>query len=185
MELQSTYQSLLDQIKSTYTQGQASAIKAARREMVLTYWAIGRHIVEYEQAGNEKAVYGSKTLERLSKDLSDQLGRGVSRTNLISMRLCYFCYPDVTLLSDQLTWGHYVELMYIDHDLERSFYEKQTILERWTVRELKRQKSTSLFLRLAATQDKAGVLQNFGQNWSISWGWKRENNEFLNALNYQ
>lgn len=159
MELQSTYQSLLDQIKSTYTQGQASAIRAARREMVLTYWAIGRHIVEYEQAGNEKAVYGSKTLERLSKDLSDQLGSGFSRTNLISMRLCYFRYPDVTLLSDQLTWGHYVELIYIDHDLERSFYEKQTILERWTVRELKRQKSTSLFLRLAATQDKAGVLK--------------------------
>jgi len=159
MELQSTYQSLLDQIKSTYTQGQASAIKAARREMVLTYWAIGRHIVEYEQAGNEKAEYGSKTLERLSKDLSDQLGRGFSRTNLISMRLCYLRFPTVALLSDQLTWAHYVELMFIDHDLERSFYEKQAILERRTVRELKRQKSTSLFLRLAATQDKAGVLQ--------------------------
>jgi predicted nuclease of restriction endonuclease-like (RecB) superfamily len=159
MELQSTYQSLLDQIKNTYTQGQASAIKAARREMVLTYWAIGRHIVEFEQAGNEKAEYGSKILERLSKDLSDQLGRGFSRTNLISMRLCYLRYPDVTLLSDQLTWAHYVELLFIDHDLERSFYEKQAILERWTVRELKRQKSSALFLRLAATQDKAGVLQ--------------------------
>lgn len=116
MELQSTYQSLLDQIKNTYTQGQASAIKAARREMVLTYWAIGKHIVEFEQAGNEKAEYGSKILERLSKDLSHQLGRGFSRTNLISMRLSYLRYPDVSLLSDQLTWAHYVELLFIDHD---------------------------------------------------------------------
>lgn len=159
MELQSTYQQLLDQIKSTYIRGQAATIKAARREMLLTYWAIGRHIVEFEQSGNEKAEYGSKTLERLSKDLSDQLGRGFSRTNLISMRLCYLKYPDITLLSDQLTWAHYIELTFIDHDLERSFYEKQAILERWTVRELKRQKSSALFLRLAATQDKAGILQ--------------------------
>lgn len=56
--------------------------------------------------------------------LSDQLGKGFSRTNLISMRLCYIRYPDILLLSDQLTWGHYVELLFIDHDLERSFLRK-------------------------------------------------------------
>ena len=130
-----------------------------RRQLVLTYWGIGRHIVEFEQMGHEKAVYGSKILNGLSKDLSDQLGRGFSRTNLIYMRLAYIRYPNVFVLSDQLTWGHLVELLGIDHELERSFYEKQTVLEKWTVRELKRQKDTSLFLRLAASQDKAGVLQ--------------------------
>lgn len=159
MQIQSHYQTLLSNIRATYLTGQSEAIKAARRQLVLTYWAIGRHIVEFEQAGNEKAEYGSKILERLSRDLSDQLGSGFSRTNLIYMRLCFIRYPDVSLLSDQLTWGHWVELLYIDHDLERSFYEKQTILERWTVRELKRQKEAALFLRLAASQDKAGVLK--------------------------
>ena len=129
MKVQSTYQALLDQIRQTYSNGQASAIRAARRQMVLTYWAIGKHIVEFEQGGNEKAEYGSKILERLSRDLSDQLGKGFSRTNLISMRLCFIRYPDVTLLSDQLTWGHIVELLFIDHDLERSFYEKQMAQE--------------------------------------------------------
>lgn len=159
MGLQNSYQALLDQIKSTYTQGRASAIRVARREMVLTYWAIGSHIVEYEQVGNEKAEYGSKTLERLSKDLSHQLGRDFDRSRLIYMRLCFLRYPDTSILSHQLTWSHYLELLKIDHDIERSFYEKQAILERWTVRELKRQKNSALFLRLAATQDKAGVLQ--------------------------
>lgn len=159
MMLQNTYQILLDNIAQTWQTGRMNAIRAARHHLLLTYWSIGQHIVEFEQQGNEKAEYGSKILERLSKDLSDQFGRGFSRTNLISMRLCYLRYPVVTLLSDQLTWGHYVELMFIDHDLERSFYEKQAILEKWTVRELKRQKSSSLFLRLAASQDKAGVLK--------------------------
>ena len=159
MQIQHHYSTLIEAIKSTYHTGQANALREARRQMVLTYWAIGQHIVEFEQQGSEKTVYGSKLLERLSKDLSDQLGRGFSRTNLISMRLCYLRYPDIALLSDQLTWAHYVEIMFIDHDLERSFYEKQAILEKWTVRELKRQKNAALFLRLAASQDKAGVLQ--------------------------
>ncbi len=159
MELQNTYPSLLDQIKSTYTKGKASAIKAAGREMVLTYWAVGRHIVAYEQSGNEKAEYGSKILERLSRDLSHQLGRGFDRSRLIYMRLLFLKYPEPTALSHQLTWSHLVELLKIDHDLERSFYEKQAILEKWTVRELKRQKNSALFLRLAAAQDKSGVLQ--------------------------
>lgn len=158
MKLENNYQSLIEQIKNTYTDGKAKAIKVVRRELVLTYWAVGKHIVEFEQKGNEKAEYGAKILTRLSKDLSDQLGRGFSRTNLINMRLMYLKYPNLNTLSDQLSWGHYVELLSIDAELERSFYEKQATLEKWTVRELKRQKSSALFLRIAASKDKKGIL---------------------------
>lgn len=70
MKPESQYQSLLHAIKDTYTKGRHEAIKAARQKLVLTYWAIGKHIVEYEQKGNEKAEYGSRILERLSRDLS-------------------------------------------------------------------------------------------------------------------
>ncbi len=104
-------------------------------------------------------MYGSNLLESLSKDLSHELGRGFNRSNLIYMRLCFIKYSDINILSHELTWAHLVELLKIDHDLERSFYEKQSVLEKWTVRELKRQKDTALFLRLAASQDKAGILQ--------------------------
>jgi predicted nuclease of restriction endonuclease-like (RecB) superfamily len=159
MEILHNYEALVQAIKQTYQNGQASALHAAQREMVMTYWAIGKHRVEHEQLGNQKSVYGSSILERLSKDLSHQLGRGFDRSRLIYMRLCYVKYPDSNLLSHQLTWSHYTELLKIDHDLERSFYEKQAILEKWTVRELKRQKESALFLRLAASQDKDGVLQ--------------------------
>jgi len=159
MQLQNNYTKLLQQIAATLKSGQVTAIKAARRQLVLTYWAIGKHIVEFEQKGQEKSVYGSKLLNRLSKDLSNQLGKGFSRTNLIFMRLCYLRYPEISKVSNQLTWGHLVELLRIDHDLERSFYEQQTIIEKWSVRELKRQKKTALFLRLAASTDKKGILE--------------------------
>jgi predicted nuclease of restriction endonuclease-like (RecB) superfamily len=159
MEILSNYEALVQAIKQTYQNGQANALHAAQRELVMTYWAIGKHIVEHEQLGSEKSVYGSKILERLSKDLSHQLGRGFDRSRLIYMRLCYVKYPDSSLLSHQLTWSHYTELLKIGQDLERSFYEKQAILEKWTVRELKRQKSSALFLRLAASQDKEGIIR--------------------------
>ena len=42
--------------------------------------------------------------------------------------------------------------------MERSFYEKQAISERWGVRTLKRQMDSALFLRLAASRDKEGIL---------------------------
>jgi predicted nuclease of restriction endonuclease-like (RecB) superfamily len=52
-----------------------------------------------------------------------------------------------------------VELLKVEDDLERSFYEKQSLLEKWSFRELKRQKKASLYLRLAASKDKEGILK--------------------------
>lgn len=52
-----------------------------------------------------------------------------------------------------------MELLKIEDPLERGFYEQQARVERWSVPELKRQKAASLFLRLASSQDKAGILQ--------------------------
>ncbi len=65
------------------------------------------------------------------------------------MRQFYAVYPIYATVSHKLSWSIVVELLKIDDPLERSFYEKQSILENWTVRELQRQKKTSLFLRLA------------------------------------
>jgi predicted nuclease of restriction endonuclease-like (RecB) superfamily len=58
-----------------------------------------------------------------------------------------------------LTWSHWVELLKIEDALERSFYEQQSVADKWTVRELQRQMKSSLFLRLAAGKDKDTILQ--------------------------
>jgi predicted nuclease of restriction endonuclease-like (RecB) superfamily len=62
-------------------------------------------------------------------------------------------------LPHQLSWTHFVELLKISDPLERSFYEKQTIIEKWSTTDLIRQKNSSLFLRLAASKDKEGILK--------------------------
>ena len=114
--------------------------------------------MEYEQSGNAKAEYGSKLLTLLSKELTLRMGKGYSRPNLNNMRKFYLRYPICQTLSDKLSWSHICELIKIDDDLERSFYEKQAIKERWGVRELQRQIESALFLRLAVSRDKDGIL---------------------------
>lgn len=153
------YQKLIHTIGQTLEESRHATYKAINTMLVKTYWHIGRHIVEYEQKGFEKAEYGSYLFERLARDLKENHGEVFSRSSLIYIRKFYLLYPIGESLIHQLTWTHYIELLKIDNPLERSFYEKQTALENWSVRELKRQKKTSLFQRLASNRDKDGILK--------------------------
>jgi predicted nuclease of restriction endonuclease-like (RecB) superfamily len=127
--------------------------------LVQTYWNIGQHLVEFEQKGEAKAVYGDGLLKQLSKDLKQRHGKGFSLSNLKRMRQFYLAFPKGATLSHLLGWSHIIELLKIDNQLERNFYEQQTALERWSVRELIRQKKAGLFLRLAASKNKEEILK--------------------------
>jgi len=59
----------------------------------------------------------------------------------------------------KLTWTHYLFLMRIDDEKERSFYEIETEKYNWSVRELKRQYNSALYTRLALSRDKEGILK--------------------------
>ena len=153
------YHELLNRISDTWVQGRVRALQAVNVQLIETNWQVGRQIVEFEQGGNLRAEYGKALITNLAKDLGLRHGKGFSRSNLVYMRLIYLRYPISQKPSHQLSWSHYVELLKIDDDLERGFYERQAIAEHWSVPELKRQKAASLFLRLAASKDKSGILQ--------------------------
>ena len=132
------YKNLVERISQRYITGQAQAIRSVNETIIKTNWSIGQYIVEYEQQGKEKAVYGTKLLESLSRDLSLRHGKGFSRSNLNYMRLFYLRFPICEKLSHKLSWSHYFELAKIDDELERSFYYQQNLSENWSVPELKR-----------------------------------------------
>ncbi|TVP64957.1 MAG: DUF1016 family protein, partial [Leptolyngbya sp. LCM1.Bin17] len=77
-----SYQGLIDLITDCLTQGRVQAAKQVNTVLLQTYWQIGRYIVEFEQSGQERAEYGSRLLNQLSKDLKINHGRGFSRSNL-------------------------------------------------------------------------------------------------------
>lgn len=122
------------------------------RILVKTYWEIGRRIVQFEQLGEGKARYGKNLIDKLSKDLKLQYGKGFGRDNLYFMRAFFFKYQKIETLSRKLSWSHYVELIKIDNDTEREFYERQCIKENWSIRELRRQKNALLFERSSSVQ---------------------------------
>ena len=174
----SDYKQLVSQISETFVVGQKKAVLSVNSHLVETYWKIGRYIVEYEQGGNERAKYGKQLLERLSKDLSLRHGKGFSLSNMKRMRQFYLAFPigakpshqlnQISAeLPHQLTWTHFVELLKIDDPLERGFYLNQTINENWSTTQLIRQKKTSLYLRLAASKNKEGILKLANEGQSI------------------
>lgn len=116
--------------------------------LIMTYWQIGKIIVEDEQKHESRAEYGKQTLKTLSKALSEEYGKGFSRSNLQNMRQFYLVYPKCQSVTGKLSWTHYCELLLISDEQKRSFYEKECLTARWSVRELKRQIDSSLFERL-------------------------------------
>lgn len=159
------YNQLINNIGTSVKQAKENAIKAINTELINANWQIGKHIIEFEQNGNSKAEYGSELLIQISKDLTTKYGKGYSKSNIYLCRQFYTKYPKFQTVSGKskkqpiLSWSHYVELLGITDDFARSFYEKQAILEDWSLRELKRQMDTSLFQRLALSKNKKEILQ--------------------------
>ena len=154
-----SYHNLIGKIGELLARGREQAGRAINTILVQTYWQIGRHIVEFEQGGKSESEYGSELLDRLSKDLILEFGKGFSRSNLYQIRQFYLRFPKIQTLSGQLSWSHYTEILKAENDLEISFYTKQCEKENWSVRELKRQMKSMLFHRLALSKDKKGVLE--------------------------
>jgi len=152
------YNGLILEIGSLLEQSRKRAYSQINQILVQTYWEIGRKIIEFEQLGERKAEYGKKLLNNLSRDLKINYGKGFSRSNLQYMRQFYLANPICQTVSGKLNWSHYVELLSIENDKERAFYEKQCIKENWSVRELRRQKQTLLFER--STLGKVQLIKN-------------------------
>ena len=155
----SEYKKLVNRISKNYVKAKQRAFKAINDELTLLNWETGKYIVEFEQKGNIKADYGKRLLEKLSKDLITRHGTGFSRSNIVYMRLFYIKYPKGVTASHLLSWSHYYELLKIKDDIERAFYEKQTIIENWSIRDLRRQKKTGLFQRIALSKNKKEILE--------------------------
>lgn len=139
------FQGLLDEIKSLVTNSKSILRKEINHHLLVTYWEIGKIIVEREDSDG---LSSRKLILDLSKELSKEIGRGFSRSNLFNMRAFFMKYKSVQTLSGHLSWSHVCELLTIENDEKRLFYEKESENSKWSVRELKRQLNSSLFERL-------------------------------------
>ena len=181
-------------------------VQTVNHTMVLTYFEIGRMIVEEQQNGKDRAEYGKQILKELSKTLNTEFGKGFSVDNLENMRRFYLTYGKSETLSRisendnsespsrisktaksstpltesskgetlsddfKLSWSHYYELLKIKEPTERAFYENQSIIENWSIRELRRQKKTGLFQRISLSKDKNEILELAKKGYNPEFG---------------
>lgn len=108
--------------------------------MTAAYWLIGKRIVEEEQHGEDRAIYGDALLKNLSKELTAEFGNGFSYTNLKNMRKFYKTYQDKKgqTLSAQLSWSHNCLIMRVQDPKAREWYLREAAHEQWSVRQLER-----------------------------------------------
>jgi predicted nuclease of restriction endonuclease-like (RecB) superfamily len=162
-----------DGIAKIVEQARTHIERSVNVAMCVTYYEVGRRIVEHEQSGASRAAYGRKLLDGLSAYLTERCGKGWSVGNLKNARQFYQVYsPSIRKsligesekgqpLSSQFTlgWTQYLILMRLKDPDARRFYEIETADRQWTVRQLKRQIDSSLYERLALSRDRDELMR--------------------------
>jgi len=86
------YEKVLSGVVELLDAARRASARVVNSLMTATYWEIGRRIVEHEQAGKERAAYGTELLILLSADLTNRFGRGFSVDNLERARKFYLTF---------------------------------------------------------------------------------------------
>lgn len=147
----------LQQISTRITDGVGNIIEQSKRtiavylnsEVSMTYWKIGKYIAgELDAIGEDK--YGSMIVATVSRQLTEQFGKGYTRAGIFRMVKVARVFPEaeiVTTLSRQLTWSHFIELAEVSDPTKRLFYQQMSILYHWSVRQLRDQEDKMVYER--------------------------------------
>lgn len=128
------YSNLLGSVSRHVSTGRRRAVAAASQELVLTYWQVGREILQRQTYKG----YGTQVIDRLSADLKRAFPdtSGFSPRNLRYMRAFAAAWPDSEILQGslaQLPWYHQLALLdKLDDQVARLWYANQAIDQGWS-----------------------------------------------------
>lgn len=145
---------LLHDVRSLVERSRLRLAQSVNSELVLLYWRVGRRIRE-EIITEDRADYGKRVVEALSDSLKSEYGSGFGRRNLFNMIRFAEDYQDpeiVQTLSAQLSWSHFIEIIYLKDPLQRQFYAEMARVERWSVRTLIKKIQGMLYERTAISR---------------------------------
>ena len=116
------------------------------------YYEVGRLIVE-AQGGEKRAKYGNKLIKEYSEELTRELGKGYTVSSLRKMRQFYLIYRKRSTVSSELSWSHYQELIMISDDSVRLYYQKMSIVQNLSVRELRERIKSKEYERIGYKEE--------------------------------
>jgi predicted nuclease of restriction endonuclease-like (RecB) superfamily len=140
--------SLFSEVKSVILQSRMRVFRMANSSLLQTYWEIGRLIIEDEQDGKKRAIYGKGVLKNLANQLTFEFGKGFDERNLNNMCAFYKSFPIWNALRTELSWTHYRLLSRLDSQEKRQYYLNESIQNNWNSRTLQRQINSLAFERV-------------------------------------
>lgn len=161
------FQTMISDIKEIIAVGREQAYNAVNKASVLTYWQIGKRIVEQEQNGENRAEYGKALMDTLSYELTAEYGTNYSKRNLQYFRKFYLYFPDEQIVNacvHNLSWTHFRSLLRVQDEEARLWYMKEAADEGWNYRTLDRNIGTQYYYRLLQAPNKEKVISEMKQN---------------------
>jgi predicted nuclease of restriction endonuclease-like (RecB) superfamily len=143
-----TNSALLISVKEVINRARVFAHKSVNAVLLKMYWEIGELIVENEQKGKAKAVYGKEVLKKLAKQLTVEFGKGFDERNLNNMRAFYLAFPIWNAVRTELSWTHYRLISRIDNEEQRLNFISYSVEENWDTRTLERNIKTKYIGRI-------------------------------------
>lgn len=148
---------IMSDIKIIIDTAQRHAYQNVDKILTQRNWIIGYRISQEELKGEERADYGTKLINMLSKELSKDGKKGFDKSSLYSYVKFYKYFPQIVdSLSPQsanlLSWTHYRALIRVHDDEARAWYEKEALKQMWSVRELQRHIHSQYYHRIVRTQ---------------------------------
>jgi len=145
--IQTTMSTLINDVRNIVESGLRKAYQNANAITVLTYWQVGRRIVEEEQQGERRA-------------------KGYTARDLRAYRQFYLCFNDLEIWYSRvpnLTWTHFRTLLSVTSDDARYWYVKEASREMWSVRTLARNVGSQYYHRLLQSPKKEAVIAEMQQ----------------------
>jgi predicted nuclease of restriction endonuclease-like (RecB) superfamily len=155
------------EIKQILALARRKSYQAINSAMVEAYWKIGEKIVLEEQNGKERASYGKEIIKNISKELTQELGKGFSERNIRGFRQFYLTFQEIEIwqtLSAKLNWSHFQLVMRVSNPQARQYYLNEAAAQGWSVRTLDRNISTLYYQRLLSSQAKNIVKNEMIEN---------------------
>ncbi len=152
---------LFEELRELIIETRKSIARTVHAGLTMLYWEVGDRI-RREVLKEKRAEYGAEILQALSAKLSTEFGRGFSQRNLASMVRFAEVFPDpeiVSSLRTELSWTHFISLIYLDDPLKRDFYTEMCRIERWSTRTLNAKIQSMLFERTALSRKPAELAE--------------------------
>ena len=152
---------LVDDVKLIVERGLREAYHSVNSISILTYWNVGKRIVEEEQQGASRAEYGKQVLKGLAQILVPLFGSSYNERNLYSMRQFFLYFKDLEILNTRvqnLSWTHYRMLLRVPDEDARYWYLREASQEMWSSRTLSRNIGSQYYYRLLQSPKKDKVI---------------------------